>query len=884
MIDVAQPQLRPNVLFGLQRSFDLTPKVEMTTNSNAPANLRFARSSAVVLLVLTLLAESSPGVTARLNGNESVLRFDAEPTESQTDQQSIPLYVDSNYTAGMRFGWTRRPAGTFRRAELLRSRNATTIDGVYGREVTFRADVKQGDWVVIVKLEAEYTAAKTLRLFLQGQQQELHWQSFGTSAEPPKSRQRLYRIYQNSVQVAADGLVLHLIGVEQDVRLLGISLFRLTEQTSPSFQSLHSRLAAVGDYQNQTLAADLANELSSAPDAHSAYAAELLDMLIEAQRLFEMRGWSWARSETGLGMFDRLHQAVFLTDGILAGDQPAEAPLSERARYLRGRILYWLHREGAVASVGERGRRDLQELHRLHPDDSTLAMYVGEKIDKSDPCDRKQTAPDAPAWSIAQHEILCRMRQIAHWWVKERQADNGELGGKWGDDVEMLRWWAPLALMGDQTTIEGWKKLADGVWHSNEVADGYAAKVNDVEHAAELIADTAPLMAALSDEPQYLDRLSKTAEHFGRTWTADTSHGHLHFRSAWFNANQVDITEPKGRDVEYNTRAVQPMRYRAWLQPEPHLVRQLSRWSSAWVDAAMRTGKGKPAGLIPASIRFSDEAINGDEPNWYQPRMYWKYFDWQHHAGSLMMDQLLFTFTLTGDEQLLQPMLRALELVRAEQANLDLSKPNVLEAGSAAWAARQLVGSATFWSVVAQWRFATDDSRYDDLILSYGTPYARYRLTGNEQHLLRGLEQILEDVRYNVPMKTTEALHTDRVYVSQSELVKAMLTGDGVRNNLSPYYVVTWENTNEDFTALVRETARDRVEVEVFSHGSTSCHVILRLWNLRRGSYRVEVCEMVESRNANQSEDFRLAVQNKGQRVKLEIAPRTLTRVRIAQK
>ncbi len=836
------------------------------------------------MIVLTLLTQSSSGVTDRLKGNETVLRFDAEPTESQTDQGSIALDIDSDYAATTKFGWTHRPAGAFRRPELVRSRDATTIDGVYGREITFRADVKQGEWVVIVKLEAEYTAAKTLRLLLQGQQQQLLWQSFGTPAEPARSQPRLYRIYQNSIQVANDGLVLQLIGVEQDVRLLGISLFRLPGQTGPAVQSLHNRLAAVGGYQNQTLPTEVIEELSSASDAYSAYAAELLGMLFEAHRLFEMRGWSWAREKTGLGMFDRLHQAVFLADGILACEQTPGDLIAERARYLRGRILYWLHREGAPAHVGEHGRRDLQTLYRLHPEDSTLAMYLGKQIELPDPCDRNHPSPNAPKWSIAQHEILCRMRQISHWWVNQRQADNGELGGKWGDDVEMLRWWVPLALLGDQTTIEGWKKLADGVWHSNEVVDGYAAKVSDVEHAAELIADTAPLMAVLSDAPNYRVRLAKTSEHFGNVWTGETSRGHLHFRSAWFNANQVEDAEPKGRDVEYNTRAVQPMRYLAWIQPEPALVKQLHQWSSAWVDAAMRTDKGKPRGLIPASVRFSDEAINGDEPNWYQPQMYWKYFDWQHHAGSLMMDQLLFTYELTGDERLLQPIFSALDLVRSEQAKLDPSQPSAPEAGSAAWAALRLMKNETFWSVVAQWRFTTDDSRYDDLILAYGTPYARYRLTGDEHHLLRGMEQTLQDIRYNTPLKTSEALHTDRVYVPQSELVKAMLTGDGVRNNLSPYYAVTWENTNADFTALVTEASRDRLEVEVFSHGSTSCHVFLRVWSLRRGSYGTVINEMTDGRNANQRENLSVAIQTSGQRLKLKISPQTLTKICIAQK
>jgi len=49
----------------------------------------------------------------------------------------------------------------------------------------------------------------------------------------------------------------------------------------------------------------------------------------------------------------------------------------------------------------------------------------------------------APQWAVKQHEAMQRMLKIIYWWVNERQEANGELGGKYGDDVEILRWWLP---------------------------------------------------------------------------------------------------------------------------------------------------------------------------------------------------------------------------------------------------------------------------------------------------------------------------------------------------------------------------------------------------------------------------------------------------------
>jgi hypothetical protein len=55
----------------------------------------------------------------------------------------------------------------------------------------------------------------------------------------------------------------------------------------------------------------------------------------EAERYFLMRGWEWANDETGLGLFDRLHQAVMLLDSLLNPGVIQNDPLVERAMFMR---------------------------------------------------------------------------------------------------------------------------------------------------------------------------------------------------------------------------------------------------------------------------------------------------------------------------------------------------------------------------------------------------------------------------------------------------------------------------------------------------------------------------------------------------------------------
>lgn len=521
-----------------------------------------------------------------------------------------------------------------------------------------------------------------------------------------------------------------------------------------------------------------------------------------------------------------------LLDGLLDRPNVGSWPLYERALFERGRLLYWLALERGGSNEEAAGRRDLTTLYERHADDPILAMYAGEQVEQADECDQLQPAPGAPVWSRMQLEAICRMRSETHWWVEERQSETGEFGGKLGDDVELLREWYPLILWGDSTTLRGYRRLADGVWSSDKIEDGFARKVSDVEHASEFIADTAPAMALFTLDPAYVDRLRPSARHFENLWTGITPKGHRFFRSAWFSSSEIETEPPKNRDVNYNTRAAKALRFLAHVTGDEHVTSLLHEWSSSWADAAESTDKGKPRGIPPASIRFPDEAINGDEPTWYQPKMYWNYFRWAHDAGSQILDQLLHTYVLTGDESLLEPLYASIELVQKHGREADDA-----EAGSPAWAARHLQTSSEFWSVVESWRLHTGDDRYDDLIVRHGTPYLRFRLTGDEAYLERGLEKLLATLRHNVPLRTSEVLHTDRVYIPGGDHLQAMIAGGGM--GWSPYIAVSWSGTDSLFTALVAETGPDRLRVEIYSHGRDSSSVGMHVHGLAPGNYRL---------------------------------------------
>ena len=792
-----------------------------------------------------------------------VMRFDAGT--SNTEPGFFTLNTEDTYNSERGYGWTTPLAQRFIRSTPALFRPPSLVDGVQDQNIGFRADLPEGKWWITLWMEAGLEDINTAQLILNGQPEDLAWNAFIPPAEPRNAIQNIYRVLHKPVEVNNDGLHFELIGEADSVRILAFHLYPAPPTTSEN-NSFLDQMKSLGSYSNmlyhpgidegsvlETMQArtseliTIQKTLEKNNDSlFSQYWHDQLDLLILAENLFAMRGWGWADIETGRSLFERIHQAIMILDGILDRPFASEFPFYERALFTRARLLHWLQVEGSepeeIAGIRQ---PDFKTLYQSYPGDTLLAMYNGEKFDLPDACDALAMPAQAPEWARAQYETLCRLKGIAHWWVQDQQAPNGELGGKFGDDVEILRWWPALILSGDSVTLNGWQRLADGVWNSGKIRDGYAKNVSDVEHASEFVSDTAPVLTLFSDDPMYTDRLRPSARLFEELWTGTTQNGHRLFKSSWYSSSELDMLPPRNRDVTYNTRATKAIRYLAWKTEDAHINGLLAQWATTWAEAAMRTDKGKPAGLFPASLRYPDGAFNGDDPTWYDANMFWSYFNWSNHTGSMMLDQLLFSYAQTGDEKLIQPLLLTLDLIQTHGDSLQ--DPHPLEPGSARWAVNRLLENTRFWSVVSQWRVLTGDNRYDDILARYGTPYVQFRLTGDEKYLVTGLQEILDKVRFNTPLLTYEAIHTDRIYVTDSNagssVLKAMLTGDGMIEDMSPYPVITWEKTPAGFTALVTHSSSDTIEVQLFIFNDDASEITARLWEPDQGNVSVSLTD-----------------------------------------
>jgi hypothetical protein len=805
--------------------------------------MKIVNSFFSIVLLLIFLASSS--IFAQVKQLEiKPLTFDFGKNISAQYLNSVVVDEKYKYNNDSGYGWNIAPINSFERIKFNGTtlRNNLTIDGVIGKEIEFSANIQEGKWWFTFWMEAGNDYNNSASLKVNNDEKKINWFRVKAGEGGESEYLNIYRVYHTLVEVGANGITFNLKGGKDSVRVLGLSLIPYKEPVSELHQKIFGLVSEAGKYKSKINLGDLQKYLTEQynlfPD--DSYIYNLLQqtsLFMEADRLNNMMGWEWATQLTRLGIFDRLHQAICLLDAQLEHDYEKLNPFRERALWMRGKLGYDLNLQRGGKHEKEMAKNDLAELYKIYPDDENLAMYNGAVIDQPDYCDCLPHNTDAPHWAILQREMICRLSNEIKWWVTERQAPNGEFGGKIGDDVELLRWWSPFLLSGNQYAISGWKKLADEVWKSPKVHLGYSKFPLDVEHAAEFISDSTPELLFVDNDSTYFKRLLYTADYFENLWSVKNKFGRRFFKSAWFSSTEVDERVPRNRDVDYNTRALKPLRYIAWASRSPHMINLLNEWSEAWLHVALRTDKGKPKGIIPSSVRYYDEAINGDGANWYSADMLWTYFDWEHSVGSMILDQLFFTSTLNGNKKLLQPIDLSLQIIQKNYEHL-FDKKETKE-GSELWVANKLVNKKSYWDVIGKWRMTTKNSDYDSILLKHGNEFTKFQITGEQKYLIAGLEEALEEIRYNNPLRTSLALHTDRVRTPGADLLKAMITGDGTPEGSSPYYAVSWENRNDNLTSLVVYSDKNKLLIELFSFENKEINLTARVWQLELGDYKL---------------------------------------------
>ncbi|MBD3188902.1 hypothetical protein GF325_18895 [Candidatus Bathyarchaeota archaeon] len=270
-----------------------------------------------------------------------------------------------------------------------------------------------------------------------------------------------------------------------------------------------------------------------------------------------------------------------------------------------------------------------------------------------------------PGWSVAEYKALNAYKEWVYFWMNNQRAD-GSYGGGFEDDVELIKTFPVLTFItGDQAINESVSKLAEGVWRSGMIQDGFTNRnpyFSDVEHMAEPVSYTTPMMLLLHpNDAKWLQRAYETAVHFGMDWTMVNEVGHRHVRGHYFNA--YDFDRRPGRDTENaeNGRAIKQAIITAWHDHSPELIRWLHEWATAMAHHANQTSDnpsnplyGKPVGFIPSEIDPITDEAGYYTGNWYQAfykRLGHVSYGWTKGFNGVrqQVDSVLAIGALTGD-------------------------------------------------------------------------------------------------------------------------------------------------------------------------------------------------------------------------------------------
>lgn len=758
--------------------------------------------------------------------------FDMGNGDSLVAERFIKITNSTLYSPELGYGWAKAPVGSFDSVNLKQS-SLLIRDGLVIRDsVIYRIDIPKGEYFLNITIGNFSSSNNPLEIIIKVNQRIIY-----DSIYIPWSH-LAYSALRKKVEIKEEETEIKILSDSSGVGLHSIELRPVTGFEPIPFKSkLEQDTAIVRAFVRHL-------EIGISENPNDIALINQLDMInkyLLAAYYYDIGWWSWAVKSTGLSIFPRYNIASDLLRQVIADPRD---PLYYKATYLLGKIHYWLYKEQHSVYDLYEYQRFFNLVRHRYPDHAILRMYQGEKIANSG---YDFSNSKAPLWASNQREAINRMLDIIHWWVDNRQAENGEFGGKFGDDVEMLRWWLP-AILGadDKKARQGYTRLVEGVWNSGLLERAYSRKVSDVEHSAELFKDTHPAMLLMDyGNPVYVERCMISMQNFRDVWTGITSRGHRHFKSCYFSATKIIEEPPFSVDVPMNARATLAGLWVAWYNHNPTILRLFSEWGESWVEDADRTDKGKPSGILPAAVSFSSDEIGGYSDNWYHPNLGWNYYKWESLGGVVeMYNQLLGMYSITGNTSFLKPVNKTFELIKNVEIEDDVK---MTEMGSAAWVAGYLTGKNLenknrINGIAGMFGLAkklTDSSHYDLFVKDFGQPYAKYLATGNIDDIQNGFKGLLEYLRNNFPLATSEVKFTDRVYVPGVDLLSGMYTGHLGSGFEFPSVAVTWKNTGKDIAVLVNKANSKNLNVSLFNFGDEKT-VIMQTWQLEPGHYLME--------------------------------------------
>lgn len=526
---------------------------------------------------------------------------------------------------------------------------------------------------------------------------------------------------------------------------------------------------------------------------------------------------------------------------------PRNNPFYHKALLFRARYTYWDGMEGANTNVKNRALDMMRELQEIWPDNRVLREYLGPPVPWGE--ELNADVENHPAWAAYLREAYAREIAIMERLVDERQAPNGAFGGGWGDDVEMMRKWVPIAAISDCSTkiIEGARRLTDGIY-TYQAPRAYDEGIGDVEHSAEPTADSGPTMLLLRHgDPHYIELNLASCRIIKDVMMGIDDNGFPRFKATEIGARGTNHEQIiGGGDTGYHARAMKHFYYLAWYGNEEARDWYL-RWVDGWRHTCMIDEPTKAEGMLPGTIWYpsgSYEPPNGAP--WYseQARNYYG----PTGLPIMLHQSFLAAYALTYDRRFLHPVQRMMD-----HATWGPYEYGEYEPGSWKWQFMNLVGCADP-DVTSLYRMLTGERIYDEYTRRFGTPPQQYQIDQDVDRYLASFEQAAKSLRHNLWYYTTEVLSTDRLHLPAVDAVWGAYSGaiSTLVDAETPTMGVTWKTPDANFAAIVTENTPTRLRAWIYTFWDEPTEIAMKLWRLTPGIYLATQGEQVKGEHTFQ--------------------------------
>jgi len=503
-------------------------------------------------------------------------------------------------------------------------------------------------------------------------------------------------------------------------------------------------------------------------------------------------------------------------------------PFYPKARLYHARYHYWNGAEGGSGKIKGEACSWMAELKETWPEHTILKQYTGEPVPWGE--ELNADTENHPAWAAYLREAYARNIRVMERFFTERQAPDGQLGGGYGDDVELMRTWMQIAGIstGAEPVRAGVQRLTEGVW--NVLYKGYSRGCGDVEHSAEPSADTLPTMLFVRyGDPLWVERNLRSCHTIKGLFMGIDKKGYPRFKSTEFGTEGVNTNTRGGGDTGYHARAMKHFIWAAWWG-DPQAKDWFVRWCDGWRATTMAQIDTKIPGFVPGTIWYpSGEIFPPADAPWYSP--HWNYYGCPG-LGGMIHDSFLCAYYLTRDPKFLKPF----------QLAMDMAASGPLTSGAVPPSERWQVEN-TFHMADSQktslYKWLTEERVYDEYTMRIGKAVEKYRVNYDLDKFMGRFEGLAKGQRNNLELQTTEVLSTDRAALGGATDVFGAYTGAicHLRDAATPTFAVTYETADTDFAAVVTEATTKRIRLWLYSFHDQPTKIGLQLWMLEPGEY-----------------------------------------------